>query len=202
MIYFIGVDHRVQAKAKGAEPSEEQKRFAECLTNAIQAIRPVLVAEEYSLEALRMCQERTKMEHESITEPIARSLGVEHRFCDPDKDARRKMEYREGWQISVGLDPTDLTNQDLNDKGLALEIAKEWPKREQFWLDQIGQQAKDKVLFVIGNGHVATFEQLLRKNGIETKILALRIGVLPNDDDEQRLARAQAYLQAHPELLE
>ena len=201
MLSLIGVDHRVQAKPKGSELSEEQRRFSHCLTTAIKGIKPVLVAEEYSEEALRMCAKRTGIEHESVTRLLSQSLEVEHRFCDPEADARREMEYVEGWQIAIGLDPTGLSNQELNDKGLALEIAEQWPKRERFWLDRIGLQEKENVVFVVGQGHIDTFRNLLGENGIESEVLALGIGVRPEDDDEERLRRAKAYLEAHPELL-
>src|SRR6266849_3285065 len=103
MFYLIGVDHRVQAKSNGSELSEEQRQFCECLENAIKETKPALVAEEYSAQALEICARRTGLEHESVTQQVARSFGIEHRFCDPDSDARKEMEYVDHQEIRITL---------------------------------------------------------------------------------------------------
>ena len=49
----IGLDHRVQERSPGADLNEGQQLFAQCLRATIQRVRPVLVAEEHSEEALK-----------------------------------------------------------------------------------------------------------------------------------------------------
>jgi len=201
MFYLVGVDHTVQAKPKGVELTEEQHRFRLCLIEAIKTSEPVLVAEEYSQHAIAMRTKDTGLEHESVTEPIARALGVEHRFCDPARAIREQMGYMESAEIVLELDWGTLSQQEINDKALAIEIAKFWPMREEFWLDQIGAQSIHNVIFVLGNGHIDTFQASLKKNKIDSTVFAADIGVRQNDDGLQRLQRAKEYLHQHPEVV-
>lgn len=54
------------------------------------------------------------------------------------------------------------------------------------------------VLFVCGQAHIESFAQLLNSRGIETSVLAQRIGVNAEEDRLTMLARD--YLAAHPEV--
>ena len=51
MFHIIGVEHSVQEFRR--KITEDNLAFATCLEQAIKALRPTLVAEEHSIEALR-----------------------------------------------------------------------------------------------------------------------------------------------------
>jgi hypothetical protein len=167
MFYLIGVAHRVQSKPKGAANTPQQKEFRELLTNNIKQLTPVLIGEEFSEYALRKLSKETGVEHESLTKQIADLSEVPHRFCDPDAEARKKMAYVEGSQLALELAMGDnqFSNAEINDRGFAIEVAKFWPRREQFWLQQLGDVLDKEVIFVFGEMHVESFGMLLRKSG-------------------------------------
>src|SRR5260370_20334070 len=134
MFYIIGVAHQVQFKQEGADDSEDQKQFCNALASAIERFKPALVGEEFSEHALK----QQGADYESLTKAVANSLRVEHRFCDPDADTRAKLKYREGTEIALELtSDRSLSNAEINDRGFAIEVAKYWPIREKFWLDQL-----------------------------------------------------------------
>ena len=81
MFHLIGVDHRVQ-ECRRNKITADNLKFANRLKEAIRTLRPTLVAEEHSVEALRGAI--------SITFAVACSSGVQHAFCDPLKAWRDK----------------------------------------------------------------------------------------------------------------
>src|ERR1700739_891332 len=91
MFHLIGVAHRVQSKKKGEELSAEQKEYVAHLMDSIKAVKPALVAEEFSDHALQKLSKDNGAEFESITRPEAESRGVKYRGCDPDDAARKKI---------------------------------------------------------------------------------------------------------------
>src|SRR5205807_1472182 len=125
--------------------------FRECMANAIQRFKPTLIAEEFSAHALEKLRTDTGAEHESVTRAAAESLGIEHRFCDPNDEERAKMRYVEGSQLALQIalnNNEGLSNAEVNNRGFAIEIAKYWPLREQFWLDRLSDIKNRDLLFV------------------------------------------------------
>lgn len=53
MFHLIGVAHCVQSKKKGEDLSADQEEFVKRLGDAIKAVKPALVAEEFSEHALQ-----------------------------------------------------------------------------------------------------------------------------------------------------
>lgn len=199
----MGVAHRVQSKQKGAEDSEDQKQFRRCIAGAIERLKPLLVAEEFSAYALEKLRRENGIEYESVTKAMADSFKIEHRFCDPDADARARMGYIEGTELAlqIALEGTEgLSNAEVNDRGFAIEIAKHWPLREKFWLDQLGDMHDMDIIFVCGDAHVDSFRELLKQNGIKSTIVSRHVGVTQSDDEFWN--RVMLFLEAHPELRE
>lgn len=201
MFYLIGVGHRVQAKQVGAEDSKVQMLYRDCLVRVIREKRPILIAEEFSDHALRHVSELKRAQHQSITRAVAESEGVEHRFCDPDEETRRRIGYVEGGAIVQELawnSDEELPNAEMNDRGFATEVAKYWPIREQFWLDQLRDVLEKDAIFVCGDAHIESLGRLLDRNTIRWEIVERQIGVTQADKEWWR--RVTAYLEAHPEL--
>jgi hypothetical protein len=201
MFYIIGVAHRAQAKQKRNEDTEEQKHFRKCLAEAIERFKPALIAEEFSEWTLQQLLKDKKAEHESLTKAIADSVKVGHRFCDPDDKARAKMQYVEGTTLGLQIfmrNDENLSNDECSDRGFAIEIARYWPLRERYWLDQLGDVKDKDVVFVCGDAHVESFRELLNRDGINSTIVARHIGVTSSDD--AFWDRVKRYLASHPEL--
>ena len=197
MIYLIGVSHRVQAKPKGATDTPDQLKYREALTAAIKQVNPALVGEEYSEFALGKQKKDTGTEHESLTKQVADAAKVQHRYCDPEAEAREKMGYIEGSALPVRFATSD-DRTDYNERGFATEVVKYWPLREQFWLDQLHDVVGKDVVFVCGDAHLERFAELSKKHGISSTVVSRHIGLSPFDDEWWN--RIQAYVKAHPEV--
>ncbi len=73
---------------------------------------------------------------------LAKQLNIEHRFCDPNTEERKKL----------GID---------NDH-----------KREQVWFERIKDLENSKTLFICGSLHLDTFKNLLENSDVKTDILS------------------------------
>jgi hypothetical protein len=201
MFYLIGAAHRVQSRPKNSVDSEDQKAYRACLRDAIGRTLPVLVAEEFSTRALTKARKNDEAEHESITKAVADSLAVAHRFCDPGPEDRKRIGYVEGGELFMPMvmaDQDGLTNEQTETIAFATEVAKYWPLREKFWLDQLGDVLDQSVIFICGDAHLESFQQLVAGKAIESQIIARHIGV--NQSDDAFWGRVLAYVSAHPEL--
>lgn len=80
----------------------------------------------------------------------------------------------------------------------ATEVYWHWPAREQFWLDKLGDVSeKAAVVFICGDGHVDSFQSLLKQYGIESSVIKRGIGL--TDYDVEFSKKLQLYIKAHPE---
>jgi hypothetical protein len=203
MFYIIGASHDAQIKEKGAAETQAQNEFHTCLEQAVQRIEPALIAEELSDYALVKRGREKGAAQESLTKTIANSCKVEHRFCDPDDKARARIGYMEAGELSLRIWQThgkNLSSVELSLRASAVEVAKYWPLRERFWLDQLSDMHKKQVIFVCGDAHVETFRELLKNHKIESTVEARHIGVTPYDDT--RSAEIGLYLKSHPEVFD
>jgi hypothetical protein len=172
------------------------------LKDAIKALNPALVAEEFSEHALRKLSKDTHQEHESITRYIAQSCGIAYRACDPDDVARKKMGYVEGSDLALSIamseDGNGLSNSEINSRGFAIEVANYWPLREAYWLQQMTDVLDKDVIFVCGDAHIESFCELLKRKGVEPQVLHQGIGV--SQRDAEFWGGVMRYLKEHPEL--
>jgi SpoVK/Ycf46/Vps4 family AAA+-type ATPase len=94
----------------------------------------------------------------------------------------------------------NLSSVELSLRASAVEVAKYWPLRERFWLDQLSDMHGKDIVFVCGDAHIETFRELLKKTNIESTVEARHIGVTTYDDI--RSAEIGLYLKRHPEVFD
>lgn len=159
MVIVVGTSHSIQmATDEGnAETREEFMAFLEslCRTHEVRA-----VAEEMNAEALaeRGCST-------SIPMRLAQSLGVNHRFCDPDRSERARLGMFQENDVRAQGFLSTWSEAEISSRILAEHI-----KRERYWLDQIRGLNQWPLLFVCGANHVASFCDLLAREGLAASI--------------------------------
>jgi hypothetical protein len=196
MFFIIGLAHREQCSGDGNPHTPAQMKYVAALETLIRRVRTSCIAEEDSEEALasRKCA--------SLAKPVAKAFGIEHRLRDPTMEERREIGYRDSSYLQANLfmhDDRNMTQQEIRAKARALEIAKYWRVREDFWLRKLNDLNSDDVIFVCGDGHVETFTALLGEKGIPFEIVEMGIGV--NEDDDAEMAAGRQYLREHPEIV-
>lgn len=155
MIIVVGTSHTIQI----ADP--ELKVFLEDLCREFE-VRAV--AEEMSDEALA-----EKNIAASIPMQVASALRVSHRFCDPNRAKRAKLGIRQENDIRI---QSFLSNLNLSESEIAASLAESHAMRERYWLEQLRSLNLWPVLFVCGADHVASFCQLLKREGIVVHVAA------------------------------
>ena len=197
MLYIIGVAHRAQAKPLDACETEAQKSFAQALRDTIERVQPTLIAEEDCEEFLK---DRGKI---SIAKRIAAEKAIEHRFCDPNKKERRDIGYKDQGtcqrEVFMG-DNGGLSSEEVRVRGNAIFVGRQFPVRERFWLERLGDCRDRVAIFICGEGHIKnhSFRTLLASHGIPYKVAGHGIGLT---EEDAWLDEALEYLRQHPELV-
>lgn len=155
MVIIVGTSHTIQTT------DIELRAFLELLCREYN-VRGV--AEEMSTQALT-----EKGCSVSIPMDVSRTLGVPHRFCDPDREKRAKLGIRQ--ENDIRLDGF-LSNSSLSEAEVAACLAESNARRERYWLDQLRQFNVWPVLFVCGANHVTSFTRLLKQEGVVVHIAA------------------------------
>jgi hypothetical protein len=127
---------------------------------------------------------------------------VEHRFCDPTIDERKRIGYLGGDYLQIQIfmhDDRNLTQEDIQAKARALEIGKYWRIRERFWLERISD-IEGEVIFVCGDGHIETFTKMLSEEQISFTVAERGIGV--NERDSHEMAAGWRFLHEHPDVVD
>lgn len=200
-VHLIGLSHRAQMKDRGKADTGPQQEFRACLEETLERLKPNLVAEELSEYALKIVSAQKRVEQESLSKLIADSRHVEHRFCDPDGAERKKMGYVEGSTIFQELmlkGGQQMSNEELNLQAYATEVYRHWPAREKFWLNELAIVSKKVIIFICGDGHVDSFQSLLKRNGIESNVVKRGIGLTNYDVEFSK--KLHLYIDSHPEL--
>ncbi len=78
----------------------------------------------------------------STVEEIARGLKLRHLFCDPGKAERLRL-------------------------GISTDV-----QRESYWLERLRRFETEKIIFVCGDRHVATFSSILVHKGWKHEVLS------------------------------
>lgn len=142
-VYLIGVNHKYQL-GLGGEPirvegtSEEFAEFEQFIRDAVDTYHIRAVAEEMSSAALK----KHFISGDSVPCRLARAAGVAHRYCDPDPEARKRLNIQ--------------SNE----------------HRERHWLEELTSLNVFPVLFVLGVDHIDSFGILLREHGFASSTLA------------------------------
>jgi len=195
MLYIIGVAHRAQARKPTSAQTEAQQSFADRLSTLIDQVYPAFVAEEDSEEALCERQEI------SISKTICDPRGIENRLCDPTREQRSEIGYRNGQDLEIETfmqDDEGLSNEEIHLKARATELGRYFPIRERFWLERLHGCRESDAIFVCGDAHVETSAELLDSEGIEYVIVERGIGVTPEESADWD--RIKQYLATHPHL--
>lgn len=159
-VYVVGTSHNFQT-GRDAE-SEDLKAFKNFL-HAVCAEKDIrAIAEEMSPEALAESGAT-----ESTCEAITKELNVQHRYCDPDRNTRARLNIRQHNDLKMLAFQRDWTEKQLRDN-----ILGEHRKREIIWLEQIRSLHQYPVLFVCGANHVESFGDLLLSEGVDFQVLA------------------------------
>jgi hypothetical protein len=205
MLYLIGVTHEVQSISVGSEETADHTRYRQCLERTIQEYDPAFVAEEYSDDALSMSAGRRNEPQEFFTKKVATSRNVEHLLCDAPLKVKYSMGYQgwDGWEIQISRIGEPLSEcDDLLPR--ALEIVKDFPLREDYWLNQLRHILQMEVVFVCGNVHLETFGSRLESNGIPYQIVGQRIGMPAGliDEFESECEKVKAYIERRSQYIE
>ncbi len=140
MIYLIGVDHKIQHSANLTKRKKKLlAKFRSYLEDQIKQLEIELLAEEFSAHAVKLCNVT-----ESTLQSIAKRIGIEHRFCDPDLDER----------AALGISKSD------------------FDKRELEWVKRINKSSDRNVLFLCGGNHIVSFMNLLKDSGILVELIS------------------------------
>ena|SRR6202050_409608 len=186
MIHLIGVDHfKAQRKKRGLELTDIQGQYQTIVESAIQSLHPDLLAEEDHPSYL------SEDVAESILQPIAEFHGIRHLFVEADRATQRKLGYK---TVDMIKDLLIARGDRSATAASAHKIAHQFPIRERFWLEKLGETAQKNVVLVFGDLHLTTFTNLLAAEGIPCSILAERLGVdTANDLEYQALTYAQDH---------
>lgn len=179
MIYLIGVEHRVQSISVGAGETADHTKYRLCLEQAIHKYRPTVVAEEYSDDALRISAFVKGGTQEFFTRKIATARSVKHLLCDPDVKTKYSAGYQErtGWGIQISQLRTRESPSEQTLLAAALEVVRDFPIREAYWLQKLQDCLEEGVVFVCGDSHVDTFGGRLKDNGIPSQVVERQIGM-------------------------
>jgi len=202
MIYLIGVEHRVQSIPVGGEETADQNKYRLCLEQAIQQYQPTVVAEEYSEDALKRSELLGNRPQEFFTRKITTARNVKHVLCDPDLKTKYSMGYQErtGWAMQISRLSMRDSRLDRRLLPAALEVLKDFPLREKYWLRQLKDVLGQEVVFVCGDYHVDTFGVRLKDNGIPFQVVERQIGMPAELIEESE--QIKAYIERNSEYVE
>lgn len=125
-----------------------------------------LIAEELNEEVLK-----EKKATSCTALDIARSLSVDHLFCDPDRSQRKSLGIPTDSEI-YGKMLSEKNNVQGNlRESFRREKEKFFGLREEFWFERMGGRLDNHVLFICGADHIPGFCALLSEKGHDSKIL-------------------------------
>lgn len=198
MFHIAGVDHHLQSldpqllRQNRTPPA--QLSFAGWLDETINRLNPTLLAEEQHIDWLGS--------RVSIPQVLAwnRVPRVPHEFCDAGKEERKNLRYRNFDLLKQRLQicRPDLSNRNVEVRATAIEMAREFPKREEFWLASMQSHDVSRTIFICGEAHVEGFTQMLANRGWKSEILVRGLGM--KQYDHQLLSEARLLLSYEPLL--
>ncbi|MBN2159989.1 MAG: hypothetical protein JW807_11390 [Spirochaetes bacterium] len=174
MVYIIGVDHLVQYN--GPVPDSLRADFRDYIIHKARDLKIVLIAEEFSEEALHEVYHATS----DTAREAAVMLGIEHRYCDPSEADLRKLgipyyaEVRDRVKRDRGITAAFILDDALR-KDVEREtreiVRSHWSARERFWHKRIFDRIDSPVLFICGHEHAVSFQKLLIEQGHHAEVI-------------------------------
>ncbi len=119
-----------------------RQEFAEFLFDTALSVGADCIAEEFNKEAVEWSKAS-----QSIAQNVATELGINHIFCDPDTEIRKKL--------GIYNAPKDLATK----------------KREDYWSNLLFNSNCEEIIFIAGACYVKSFDSLLRSRDFSTKVL-------------------------------
>ena len=167
MFYIIGVHHGVQFDKQYSSTPE----FISYLKKVIKKYAIEIISEESSEDVLK----EWRIDKTSVQE-VSVNHNLQYITCDPSIDERKTLCIRSDEKIKQekGL-PKILNHEQL--AILDKEKIKDYPKRENYWLDKIKKYSARRVVFICGLQHLDTtlrtftFQDLLSVNGYKYTLL-------------------------------
>ena len=127
--------------------------------------QPDLIAEELSEDAIRKWNAS-----DSVARNIAKTLSVNHLFCDPNIDERKVLGIKCRQQIIRELGYGSVLTREQSLQVDKIEKS-HWDVRERFWLDKLIENSSGRTIFLLGTDHVDRFVTLLMANRIATIVV-------------------------------
>ena len=174
MVFIIGVDHLVQYS--GPAPEYLRIEFREYLVSASRGNGIRLIAEEFSLEALRDVYGSAN----DTAQEAAAILGIGHLYCDPEEKDLRKLgiprfaEILDCVKREHGITEKFILDDHARKKVRAEAVVRAksyWRARELFWYGRIEPDIGSNILFICGHEHAERFRSLLKEKGHDSRIL-------------------------------
>lgn len=181
MFYLIGVNHNAQRHPPGATLDKDQAELQRRLNEAIDDHNPKLIAVEESVATL--------LNDESIPQNVAKQRGIEAMLCEPSNDEKSRCGYLDKPEIRLKLGFCNCPPALEKTAADAVEIALNFPLREEFWIEKLKEHLQSEVIFVLGENHIDSFSRRLQARGIQSKVLAGGIGVIEAQRGEFEAAR-------------
>lgn len=138
MIYLLGIDHQVQHQKQ----TEISMDFAYYLSKKIMELDIRFIGEEWFEDLLKENAIAT-----TVTQDVAHQYNIKHRFCDPNRNERRSINW--------------FSKNDDN-------------VREKFWLEKIKDETNKNMVFICGTGHLESFSKLLESSNFLYEVLPER----------------------------
>jgi hypothetical protein len=167
MFYLIGICHCIQFDGK----CTLNREFISYLSEVVNKYRIEVIAEESSEDSLK----KWSIDKTSV-QKFSEDHVLKYIACDPNIDERKVLGIRSDEEIrsEKGL-PKILNHEQLNT--LDQEKIRDFPKREEFWLNKIKEYSTRPVIFICGSMHLNNtlrpdgFERLLSNNNLKYRLL-------------------------------
>ncbi len=154
-VVLFGTSHTYQI------PGDAESQFQAAIEKVCSNQNIRSIAEEFSAEELT-----NRNVDASISEQLAKRIGIPHRYCDLNNKERlaRGVQHEniirsDGWMKNWDEDRIDH------------EVRASHLIREKCWLEQILAMDCWPTLFICGANHVRPFKELLHAHGITVQII-------------------------------
>ena len=166
-LLLIGTSHTYQYGAGNA-----WSKKAPCTREAEEAFRQVMtaaaakygvrgIAEEMNEQGLAEAEKSA-----SVPQLMARSLGLSHVFCEPDRRESVALGIEQENEIRVSAHLNGRSEEDVQ-----IALREQFLKRESVWLQRVEELGAWPVLFICGANHVPSFSALLGQSGVSCEVL-------------------------------
>lgn len=163
-LLLVGTNHANQYVGNKYGDSAQ---FTEYLRSVCSTHEVDLLAEEMSIEALE------KNSAKSTALELARTLGITHLFCDPNRRERTALGIPTDDELRTSL---GFRKYLLNHQIDRFEDAERsyWPLREEEWIRRVEACSFSICLFIVGSNHVSSFSDIVRSRGMPLQVLHQR----------------------------